>query len=409
MKAVKELACFYSYQAAQQLPLLAVIPLLSGFVGHRELASAAGYIVAVSLLSIVVDWGYSTLGSQRLLAANQSGNCIQTLVSSGERTRIAIWLFLVLLIIVVAVACKVLGIVATGSIPNDVVVIIVGTFSFVAYPNWIIVGLKFYGRVVVWTAIFRITAATLLAFFMMSGYPAVSAITFFYLYSLIGAVIFRFAASQMMLPLRRKNTRNGSEESALLFRHGFALTLGHAVSYATLNTGVPLLNVIGYQEAAAIFVIADRGLALCRAAIAPLVQYLLVDSGRKVFQSTLAQLFAAAFVFLALGLITGCIIMGLSDADLQSWKVFLILSCGFALLPFQHRILTLAVLAQGHVRLWLSILIAGFISYLFVFLTLTFLGLAPPWIGVSIAILAAELVLLIISVKFRRKITFDQK
>jgi hypothetical protein len=357
----RELVGTYVYQLLYQLPQLVLLPALALVLPATEFVAAAKALLAINMIAVVSDWGYSTLGAQRLFQHRDHTAYRSEIFHNGERVR-----RLVSAVVCVAAVAWVLAQHHGTDIRNlsiSISVLGLGTYSAYLVPNWLVVGGRIFEEVLPTLIVVRLVTLSLaVAAASMIG-SAMSALLIYYAAVCLGSAAIRRRALQVAA-IERAGESRGRMLSEL--HAGFLLTFGGFLSYSFLNTGVVFVDRYGTPAIAASFVLADRIFAIARAAYAPVVQYLIVEmrpgainSGRSNKKMVGVLLLASLAVWF-----TGKGLLIFLYHDSTAERLFRILYVGFLFLGFSHYYVSLKLLGGGHVMRWIVVLSGALGVYL---------------------------------------------
>ena len=385
----------YIYQLLYQLPQLLILPILAKLLPSAELVAAAKYLILINLISLIADWGYSTLGAQKIFQHREDQKKMHEIFQAGERFRVILWL---VLCVTAFVVFFMLGGYSIGDILLPSVIVILGTLTSLLLPNWLIVGTRMYEKVILNVLFIRVFSISILVYFAKITEQTESALMGYFVFLLLATMFLRRHIKKQVIFVSSKNLQIDFKSA---FKSGFALMLGSLFCYGYLSTGVFVVDQFGASANAASFVIAERVFVIARAAYAPLVQYLFVGMNESnVNNKILIKLFFALFIVPVFVWLTGNLLITYIFNDRIAIQYFNILIVGFSFLGFTHHFVTLKVLGGGSILIYLKILFLAFIVYVTsLWLYLIMLKLEAG-LATSFSIVSAEISLFVLGAFF---------
>ncbi len=400
-----EIAGAYAYQFANQMPQLLAVPFLAKVASASAMVEFAKYFIIISLINIFTDWGYTTVGSQNLFKHQADRRAMSAVFWSGERMRWTLWYVLGLaigpgcLLVMALIREGRVGVAAAASAG----IVALGSLCSVVFPNWLVVGTRLYGRFTAY--LFLLRALSILVLILVASMTGEVATTMFAYFGFI------LVTNLVMRHIAKRDAK--IEDVALTafdlrseIRSGLIIMLGAGLTYCFLNTGVFFMDRFATKVAAASFAVADRVLALARAAYAPLIQHIFVgiqeDSkmAGRIQRRYIAMLAAGTFAVWA----GGKLAMVYFFRDPAAERFFDVLIVGFGFLGFSHYYVTLRVLGHGHLKTWLKILFGAFLAYLAALCGFVVLHGAEPGRGVAYSIVTAETAVLALGLLYNWEI-----
>lgn len=350
----------YIYQLLYQLPQLFVLLALAKLLPKAELVVLANYLIVINLISMIADWGYSSLGAQKIFKYFDDKKKLHEIFQSGERVRFILCATLWGSSVLILFAMQKKNSIDDIFLPS--VILLLGTLSSALLPNWLIVGTRIYGYVIPFLFFIRLLSISLLVYMAQTTQDVVPSLIMYFSFLTFASIFLR---SRLIKQLNLHPCRNLNIDRTE-FNSGFLFMLGGVFSYAYLSTGVLFVDCFGLTANAASFVIAERIIAIARAVYAPFIQYLFVNISREGNNSR--QMSKEFLLVLLIGSslvwFVGALLINYLFNDKVAWEYFNILMVGFVFLGLSHHYITLNILGRGFVLKWLMIMFAACVVYL---------------------------------------------
>lgn len=350
----------YVYQLIYQLPQLLVLPVLAKLLPQTELVALAKYLIVINLINMIADWGYSSLGAQKIFKHFDDKKKLHEVFQSGERVRFILWAALWGSSVLILFAMQEKNSIDDIFLPS--MILLLGTLSSGLFPNWLIVGTRIYGYVIPFLFFIRLLSISLLVYMVQTTQDVVQSLIMYFSFLTFSSIFLRLRVIKQLNLLPCSNLNIDRTE----FNSGFLFMLGGVFSYAYLSTGVFFVDRFGETANAASFVIAERIIAIARAVYAPFIQYLFVNIGREGNNSKKISKEFLLVLFIGSSLVwfVGALLINYLFNDRAAGEYFNILMMGFVFLGLSHHYITLNILGRGFILKWLMIMFAACVVYL---------------------------------------------
>ena len=399
----------FFYQLLWQLPNIIIIPFLIPFLDSASIVSISKIFVAAALLSLITDWGLSTLGAQKISSVKYSLDYVREIFVKGELIRFINYAIIIILIILLFAYKYISG----DFDYNAIIPVILSSASQLIFPNWFIVGLNLYKDISKYLLIIRIFTLSILFFSVYKGVPIIYALDLYF-------SILILAFIKLRQDIVEKNNLEDIRCSSLKiikisfndYIPGFIIIMGGAVSYVTLNSGVFVADYLYGKKVASSYAVAERLIVMARALYFPFIQFSLVklseqkcnkkyiggNYSEKLDHISLTNLLMS-ILFSIIVWILGELYFNIIYIDNLSLINFRVLIIGFAGLGISHHYITFNILGIGLYYIWVSFLTLSMASYL---VALYLLNLSEPflYLGVSYSVVFAEFFLIILGIFF---------
>lgn len=382
---------YYLYQAINLMPQLIVVQLVVWLTGSIEALNFTKTFYLVNLLSILIDWGASSIGSRRLNGLkNNFDNCEYK--KSYEIVRAGIFIC-VIFIYLVLISLNYIG--SSIDLSLGVLLGISGTLIF---PNWLNITNDINNRLLKQMVMYRLFAIFFLVFLSIFFKNSSMLATYYYAAILLGAIPFRMQLKKTRLKISEKINK----DTIKIFYRGAIFTAGTFISYLITGAGsVLILNnfqVDGFLE----FAVAERYLAIGRVILGLIFQKSFVKVGATQDNRINIKIVLRYMSFLISFYIAILIFAYLFEKN-NFISYFSILFVGFSLSGFSHIWITQNLLGKDKYIAWLLVLITAMCMYLILVALLFQLEFTSGSYVASFATMSAEITIFLIGFFIRKK------
>ena len=179
----------YIYQLIYQLPQLSVLPVLAKLLPQAELVALAKYLIVINLINMIADWGYSSLGAQKIFKYFDDKKKLNEVFQSGERVRFILWATLWGSSVLILFAMQEKNSIDDIFLPS--VILLLGTLSSALLPNWWIVGTRIYGYVIPFLFFIRLLSISLLVYMAQTTQDVVSSLIMYFSFLTFASIFLR--------------------------------------------------------------------------------------------------------------------------------------------------------------------------------------------------------------------------
>lgn len=382
---------YYIYQIINLMPQLIAVQIVVWLYGSDRALIFAKAFYIVSMLSLLIDWGASSIGSRHLNGSINSSEK-HRYINIYEKLRFGIFIGIVFIY----------GVLVYLNYINKSFELGLGVFfglcAAVIFPNWLNLARKIDSEFLIKILIYRLSGLAFLLIGKIIDDNSSVMVIYYYGVLAVGAIFFRVEHGFL---ISNKSSWRG-KDIVEVFKNGAIFTTGTSISYLISGAGsVLILNK--FQENGFVdFALAERYLAIGRSILGLIFQrnYLRIGGNKENLIDS--KVIARYIIFLA-AFYMAIFFYGYIIQEKKFIAYFTILFVGFSLSGFSHIWITQNLLGKERYLEWLLVLIAAIFIYISAVSLLFKFKIADGSCVASIATMSAEISIFAIGFLMRKR------